>query len=243
MRMATLAAGLVLGGFASISLAVPALNIDIGRDRDQTVEPGFAGANVPDGMGSDFVGNFNRIDNGNPVGVTLAAIAYTGLVDAGGRTQNAGSDPLDSLIEDFMKVDQDTLTVRLSGLSAGTYGIVSYHNAPDTGVNFSQNFRIEAKDAANAAFTTLVNNKATSTTSDPAAATTAAFNLVSDGTNPVEFRLVSNVLWGNEQPPDRAGHPNNVLINGFTVDAIPEPTSLAALAGAGLLTLARRRLR
>lgn len=98
-------------------------------------------------------------------------------------------------------------------------------------------FRIEGKDAANATFVTLLDGKATSTTSDPAAAAAAAFTLISDGVNPMEFRLVSNTVWGNEQPPERAGHPINVLLNGFDVSVVPEPTSMAAVGLVALFAL------
>jgi hypothetical protein len=218
MRLAIYGSVLTLGVASTNALALPALKIEIGNT-GQDVAEGFSPVNLGGNISADSVTTHNRIDNGDPISVTFAADSYIDLVEPGGRNQDAGTEsPLDPVIEDFFKVDQDALTVKLGGLDAGTYNVVSYHNAPNTGFNFSQDFKVEVKDASHAAFTPLLDHKATSTTSDPAMATTAAFDVVSNGTAPVEFRFVSNVLWGNEQPPDRAGHPNNVLINGFTLD-------------------------
>jgi hypothetical protein len=225
MRLAIAAGILASGGMAFSALGQAVLKVDIGGTT-QEVAAGYTGINLVSQITEDSVTNANRLDNAQPVTITLAADQYIDLVEPGGRTQDAGEEtlPLDQVIQDFFKVDQDALTVRLGGLSAGNYSVLSYHNAPNTGFNFSQDFRVEVKDAANPSFTTVLNQLATTTASDPALAETAAFNVVSNGTAPVEFRFISNVVWGNEQPPERAGHPNNVLLNGFDVN-------LAALEG------------
>jgi hypothetical protein len=191
-------------GFSPGAFAVDVLRVEIGRS-DQRVDPTFAAFNMPSPTEADVTQSFNRLDNGQNVSVKISNERYD-ISDAGGRAQPPDPltppQPLETLIEDFFKVDTGTITLTFTGLGAAEYSLTSYHNAPLSGNNHGI-LDLEVMDATRPTFTEVVSNLDPSQTRNPALATKGTFSFTSNGSDPVAFRV-------------RQVDPNDTtLINGF----------------------------
>lgn len=155
---------------------------------------------------------FSHAGNQGSVGVMVAR-------DAGGfsfRDRGDVNHPMGDLAEDFV-ASSDDLSLILTDLQEGLYQITTYHH--DRNVQHGL-LSIDLVDAMGT-HTGIVTGLAQTTGADPFSIASATFVFRSNGVDPVEITLRGS---------------GSVILNGFTLLAVPEPSSLA-LAALGLLGL------
>jgi len=133
------------------------------------------------------------------------------------------------LADDFLASSGLDLYVALSGLSAGLYGMTTYHHRPlGTVVKTFPGITVDTGTGPQAVATDVPVSIGLS----PSSVSSATFQFTADGTNDVVV-----VIQG-----EPASFP--LPLNGFSLVQIPEPSSAILLAiGAGLIWVTSRRKR
>jgi hypothetical protein len=220
---------LAFAAFASATLHAQLVSID------------FSNGSVPSGAAA--IGSPGDVWNGLPQGDNLAGGSYSGFVDSTGApvaglslafgslspSDSYGSYPGDGGLAGSPLFDQyrsffdnatGSITFTLSGLTAASYDVYLYAQG-DSFTNGTNTMTIGlASDAMNTSHTT--------------ASLTAGVNYAS---------ILGVVPTAGTLAIQLSGSGNYVVANGLQIQAVPEPSTWAALAGAGALLLALRRRR
>lgn len=217
-----------LSGTAS---AAPILLVDFGvsdvptaGDSTNDVQSGFFDASVPRSGGDSTNG-----DQGNTAGSWVIGAFNVSITDSptpadlewrdriAAITGGSGA-PISDLLEDFAFVRaNESMVVTITGLTIGTeYQLVTWHHDQNNGAAGTAAWNVNGGTSQNA-----------TTSSGNNAPTSLTFNFTATSTTAT---LTGTVGTTGLQP-----------LNGFTLEVIPEPSSLGMCAAGGLLFLARRR--
>ena len=220
--------------FAAVSQAEPILNVNFVLAGGAT-QSGYDTASDTSGGGSASWSL--TAANGDEVALQASTTQATGL---GFRYRNTavtgGFATLSNLLRGELKSantpdesSADTLKLTLSGLSAGTYEMTTYHHGTThaSASAFGGPFHLLVDGSQ-------VNGDYTHTFgTSPDTITTIDFQFIADGVNPVAIEFVEPTAATRE-----------IVINGFELSAVPEPSALAIiLTGAvlGLIFMWRHR--
>lgn len=159
-----------------------------------------------------FNGTFSGID-----------VALSGIGTKGFRNRNDVTNILGDLTEDFFFAT-NSITLTFDNLTAGNYSFTSWHHDRD----YTQSFL-----NINSSGTDVLNFQA-STGHNPLSIASGTILFTSDGvgSDTIQFTTSSKVRGGASA----------VILSGFTVQSVPEPTTLAIFA-LGIIGLASRRLK
>ena len=199
------------------------------------LQPGFVDAQHPDAV-SDSVANTvaSPFAGGGTLTLTLSnptgggnTLDFRTPPDAANRHQVAGTSR-NELVEDFAAVRQGRMQVTITGLPAGIYNFISYHNeTTNTGFGTgSYDARIVGvtQDSATTAILPA--------TTDDASLSTMNFQFAATAGTPVVIDFISTAPTSGFQP---------IVLNGYEVSDVPEPAVLGVLCLGGVALFGRRR--
>ncbi len=222
---------LTAAGLSLTANAAPILSVDFGVSDDPTVgnstndvQSGFYDASVPRSGGDVTNG-----DQGNTAGSWIIGAFTVNITDSpapadlewrdriAGITGGSGA-PISDLLEDFAFVRaNESMVVTITGLTIGTeYQLVTWHHDQNNGTAGTAAWNVNGGTSQNA-----------TTSSGNNAPTSLTFNFTATSTTAT---LTGTVGTTGLQP-----------LNGFTLEVIPEPSSLGMCVAGGLLFLGRRK--
>lgn len=217
-KMGRFLGGLLIAAFSVLPSIGSAtlLKVDLGQT-GQDVQAGFV----------DISGSANTVSvfYFSGIGISISGDAGSGYRKTGNpgpRPQMTGA--LGDLAEDFF-FSNTGIQLKFTGLTAGNYSFTSWSH--DSG--FIQS---TYKIAVNG--TDLLSGITATTGASPAVISSSTLSFYSDGVGSDDFLFFETA---NAQRGDTA-----VILNGFTLQSVPEPGTVALL-GLGLLGLAASRKR
>ena len=195
--------------------------VTFGSASPNDVQPGFFDFSVAHQSATPGIRDFNivgvspvsRAINGTVV--TITAPQATGAVyeDNAPDVAHAFGD----LIEDGIQAMGSDIEIRLTNLSAGSYDVMTWHHSALARAT-SDPFNILVNTGSG--FQTVATGLQTSFGTSPSSVTTAMFNFQSSGVSDVLI-----VLDGSVSPVV------SPYLNGFSVAAVPEPSTLLCFLG------------
>ena len=172
---------------------------------------------------TDLVSTRTRTISGISVSVSRPGGTYIRDIDG------TVSGDLGDLLEEGLYTNggATSLDIIFSGLAAGNYSMVTYHHIQDTNLNWGSS-QITVDNGSG--FGGVLSTAATSTGLDGSNPGANTFTFTSNGSSPVTVRVSAT-----------AGS-NDLVLNGFRLDQIPEP-SIGLLGVIGMMAARGRRRR
>src|SRR5687767_5183284 len=233
MKLRILAAALLLLGLAQVAPAV-VIRVDVDSTHNETGQPanpiitqaGFTSYDAGTGAGGATAERSIVVD-----GVTIQF--FGGLDGSRHRdesdvpTGGGGGGPFDALLRDFVFNDGNgaAVAIRLTGLPLGTYDVQSWHWDSLPGTPGNTQVEVRNQGVAN---------------------TQILANEVPFSQDPIRYQITvdeeGEILELVFRDDDAITTGGRSRLNGFTIQTVPEPTSVAVIGtGAFALCLRRRR--